>query len=197
MVTARLTAVLSSAVTVRLTLPTGPGRAPATTELCQASPIDAGSTIGSGTVSTREDADEDDEALTVTLGTLPSSVRTGSPDTTTVTIRDGDGTPPNHVRPSTPGPTCTRAGVGAMRPLRGSAWWRGCSDGEGFGPGRRPVDVVMERGAGQGSFTGAADARRQRAGALPTRRGVSRSGWRLRRAWRLGAVTVTDPDGDE
>ena len=81
MVTARLTAVLSSAVTVPLTLPTGPGRAPATTELCQASPIDAGSTIGTGTVSTREDADEDDETLTGTLGTLPSSVRTGSPDT--------------------------------------------------------------------------------------------------------------------
>ena len=85
MVTARLTAVLSSPVTVPLTLPTGPGRAPATTELCQASPIDAGSTIGTGTVSTREDADEDDETLTVDAGYAAFFGADGQPG-----HRDGD-----------------------------------------------------------------------------------------------------------
>ena len=126
-----------------------------------------------------------------------------------MTIRDGDGTPPNHVR----------AGVGVRRPLRGSAWWRGCSDGEGFGPGRRPVDVVMERGAGQlhrGGRRGvSALARSPRDGRVTLRVEVAtgvavpafekmsctfevRENVKGRpRPVALGAVTVTDPDGDE
>ena len=40
-------------------------------------------------------------------------------------------------------------GVGVLRPVRGSAWGRGCSDGDGLGRGRRPADVFMERAAGR------------------------------------------------
>ena len=101
MVTARLTAVLSSAVTVPLTLPTGPGRAPGTTELCL---VELGITDRRrvdhrhrhgiherGRGRGRRDAHGD-------AGYAAFFGSDGQPGhTATVTIRDGDGTPPNHV----------------------------------------------------------------------------------------------------
>ena len=44
-----------------------------------------------GTVTTNQDADENDETFTVALGNLPSSVTQGTPNSVQVTIRDDDG----------------------------------------------------------------------------------------------------------
>ena len=86
-VTATLTAVLSADVTIPLTLTAGTaedgdyGSLPSIT-------INGGATSGTGTVSTTEDADRDDETFMVALGTLPAAVTEGSPSSVEVTIRD-------------------------------------------------------------------------------------------------------------
>ncbi|MDE2655114.1 MAG: hypothetical protein OXI71_15020, partial [Gemmatimonadota bacterium] len=57
--------------------------------------ITAGSTSATGRITTTDDEDTDDETFTVALGsTLPSQVTAGSPNSVTVTITDGDDTPP-------------------------------------------------------------------------------------------------------
>ena len=55
--------------------------------------IDSGWTSGTGSVTTNQDADEDDETFTVALDTanLPSSVAAGTPSSVQVTISDDDG----------------------------------------------------------------------------------------------------------
>ena len=96
-VTATLASALGSDVTIPLTVT--PGTAEAGDHGTLASiVIDAGSTTGAGTVTTAQDADADDETFTVALGTLPASVRAGSPSSVDVTITDDDvtvGTPTN------------------------------------------------------------------------------------------------------
>ena len=47
-------------------------------------------TVFTGTITTDDDADTEDETFTVALGTLPSSVARGTPDSVEVTIQDGD-----------------------------------------------------------------------------------------------------------
>ena len=222
-VTAHLSSALSNAVTIPLTLTAGttePGDYGALSGIT----ISAGQTTGTGTVTTADDTDEDDETFTVALGTLPSAVTAGSPDSVTVTIRDttppnrapvvsascdpcvvqpggqvrltatasdADGDPLTYVwkapqgsfagtadaasarwrAPGEPGRVALRVevvrrawrhgvgcgfgrgergadGVGVVRPVRGSAWERGRPDGDGFGRGRRPADVFVERAAG-------------------------------------------------
>ena len=49
-----------------------------------------GSTSGTGTISTNEEADRDGETLTVALGSLPDSPTAGSPSSVTVTVTDDD-----------------------------------------------------------------------------------------------------------
>ncbi|MDE2663242.1 MAG: tandem-95 repeat protein [Gemmatimonadota bacterium] len=86
-VTARLSTTLSSSVTIPLTLTAG------TAEEDDFGPlsgieIDAGSTRGTGTISTTDDEDADSETFTVALGRLPSSLQAGSPGSVEVTIAD-------------------------------------------------------------------------------------------------------------
>lgn len=52
--------------------------------------INAGVTSGTGTITTAQDADTDDETFTVALGNVPSTVTAGSPNSVTVTINDDD-----------------------------------------------------------------------------------------------------------
>ena len=95
-VTARLSEALSSAVTIPLTLTAGsaePGDYGALSSIT----ISAGQTSGTGTISTTDDADTDDETFTVALGSLPSSVTAGNPSSVRVTIRDDDGGEPPSV----------------------------------------------------------------------------------------------------
>ena len=95
-VTATLSSALSSGVRIPLTLTAGTAE-PGDFGSLSSITIGAGSTSGTGTISTAEDADTDDETFTVALGALPSSVRPGSPSSVEVTISDddgGSGTPP-------------------------------------------------------------------------------------------------------
>ena len=52
--------------------------------------IDAGSSSGAATVTTAQDDDQDDETFTVALGSLPSSLAAGTPNSIEVTITDDD-----------------------------------------------------------------------------------------------------------
>ena len=106
-VTARLSEVLPSSVTVPLTLTAGTAEAEDYGSLANIT-VAYGQTTGTGTVSTAQDADEDDETFTVALGTMPSDVTPGSPPSVQVTIRDDDGggDPPE---PPENGPPTVRA----------------------------------------------------------------------------------------
>ena len=88
-VTARLSSALSSAVTIPLTVTAGTAE-PGDFGALESITIAGGSTSGTGTVATNEDADADDETFTVALGSLPSSVRAGSPWTVEVKVADPD-----------------------------------------------------------------------------------------------------------
>ena len=97
-VTARLSEVLETDVTIPLTL--SPGTAePTDYGTLPSIALTAGATRGTGTVTTAEDADEDDETFTVALGTLPPEVTEGIPSSVTVTIADDDGPGPTGNRP--------------------------------------------------------------------------------------------------
>ena len=91
-VTARLSRPLPSDITVLLTLRADSAE-PGDFGPLASIRIDAGSTSGTGTITANQDADYDDETFTVSLGTLPSSVRAGTPSSVTVTIRDDDSPP--------------------------------------------------------------------------------------------------------
>ena len=88
-VTARLSSALTSRVTIPLTVTAGtaePGDFGALASIV----IDSGSRTGTGRIATSDDADTDDETFTVALGSLPRSVRAGSPRAVEVTILDDD-----------------------------------------------------------------------------------------------------------
>ncbi len=88
-VRADLSAAKSAAVSVPVTLTAGtaePGDFGPLTSIV----IAAGSTSGTGTITTAQDDDTDDETFTVSLGTLPSSVSAGAPNSVTVRIADDD-----------------------------------------------------------------------------------------------------------
>ena len=88
-VTARLSSALANAVTIPLAVTAGtaePGDFGALASIT----IAGGSSTGTGTIATSEDADTDDETFTVALGSLPSSVTAGSPGAVEVTILDDD-----------------------------------------------------------------------------------------------------------
>ena len=86
-VTAELSAALGSAVTIPVTLSAGSAEDGDYGSLSSIR-IGSGSTTGTGTITTTADADTEDETFTVSLGSLPSSVTSGSPDSVTVTITD-------------------------------------------------------------------------------------------------------------
>ncbi len=91
-VSARLSTVLSGNVTIPLTL------TPATAESGDYGSlshitITGGALAGTGTITTTDDADLDDETFTVALGSLPPGVIAGSPSSVEVTISDTDQAP--------------------------------------------------------------------------------------------------------
>ena len=91
-VTATLTAALSEAVTIPLTVTRGTSEAGDHGTLGNIR-ISSGATSGTGTITTAADADTDDETFTVALGSLPASVGAGSPRSVAVTINDTTTTP--------------------------------------------------------------------------------------------------------
>ena len=92
-VTATLSPSLADDVTIPLTLTAGTAE-PDDYGSLESIMIAAGSTTGTGEVTTAADADHDDETFTVALGDLPSSVAAGTPSSVEVTIRDAGPAPP-------------------------------------------------------------------------------------------------------
>ena len=107
-VTATLSQALTSDVTIPLTLTPGTAESDDYGPLVSIA-IDSGSTVGTGAVTTTDDADADDETFTVALGSLPSSVAAGVPSSVEVTISDDDPAPP-----ARPGPPAVTAGDGTL-----------------------------------------------------------------------------------
>ena len=108
-VTARLSSSVSGGVTIPLTLSNGSAEDGDYGTLASIA-IAGGQTEGTGTITTYQDADFDDETFTVALGTLPASVQAGAVRSVEVTIADDDTRPkpavtlsasPNPVREGT------------------------------------------------------------------------------------------------
>ena len=89
-VTAGLSEALASSVTIPLTLAAGTAESDDYGSLASIT-VNAGVLTGTGTVTTAEDADQDDETFTVALGTLPARMTAGNPSSVEVRIRDDDG----------------------------------------------------------------------------------------------------------
>ncbi len=92
-VTARLSGTVPNSVTIPLALASGSAESGDYGTLASVT-ISGGQRIGTGTISTVEDDDEDDETFTVSLGTLPQGIIEGSPSSVVVTIRDEEVPPP-------------------------------------------------------------------------------------------------------
>ena len=86
-VTARLSRALSSNVTIPVTITDNTAESGDHGTLASIT-INSGETTGTGTITTKQDGDTEDETFTVSLGTLPSSVTAGIRDSVTVTITD-------------------------------------------------------------------------------------------------------------
>ena len=110
-VTATLSQALADDVTIPLTLTPGSAEAGDYGSLAGVT-IDAGSTTGTGKVTTADDADADDETFTVALGSLPASVAQGTPSSVDVTISDDDVAAP---APRRPGPIDVAPGDGMLQ----------------------------------------------------------------------------------
>ena len=98
-VTATLSRALSSSVTIPVTLADVTAESGDYGSLASIT-VSAGSTSGTGTISTNHDSGENDETFTVALGTLPSTVTAGSPSSVTVTIADDEGNIRVTLRPA-------------------------------------------------------------------------------------------------
>ena len=142
-VTVHLSEALSNSVTIPLTLTAGTAEAGDFGSLASIT-VDGGETTGTGTISTVEDADAEDETFTVSLGQLPSEVKAGDPSSVEVTIRDDN--PPSVRATCEP---CTVPRGGEVR-LRAEA-----SDPDGD-------SLSYEWSAAQGTFAGATDGQEAR-----------------------------------
>ena len=92
-VTATLSSALSGAVTIPVTVSTAsPNTAePGDVGTLTGITVGANSTTGTGTITTNQDGDKDDETFTVALGSsLPAGVTAGSPSSVRIRISDDD-----------------------------------------------------------------------------------------------------------
>ena len=88
-VTAHLSGPAAQALTVPVTLTPGTAETDDYGALAEIE-VAAGARYGEGTIATHADSDADDETFTVRLGSLPSTLRAGSPSSVEVTIDDVD-----------------------------------------------------------------------------------------------------------
>ena len=119
-VTAALSAALSADVAIPVTLTDGTAE-PADHGTLTSITISSGSLTGTGTITTNQDVDEADETFTVALGSLPSSVRAGSPNSVQLTIVDDDAAlPPDVSLSAQPNPVTEGSSVTVTATLTAS-----------------------------------------------------------------------------
>ena len=146
-VTAELSAALSNSVTIPLELTAGSAESGDFGALASIT-VSGGQTTGTGTISTTDDADSDDETFTVALGRLATEVTAGDPSSVEVTILDGDSPPPPQLNnPPTVQANCQPCTVPRGGEVQLSA---DASDPDGD-----PISYGW--GATEGTFTGATD----------------------------------------
>ena len=145
-VSVNLSETLSNSVTIPLALTPGSAESGDFGSLASIT-VSGGQTTGTGTISTVDDADEEDETFTVSLGTLPADVMAGSPSSVAVTIQDDDFTPLPANNPPTVRASCSPCSVPRRGDVRLEAT---ASDPDGDA-------VSYEWSAAQGTFTGATD----------------------------------------
>ena len=92
-VTATLSRALTANLVVPITITRGSAEAGDVGSLTSIT-INSGATSATGTITTAQDTDSADETFTVALGTLPTTVAAGTPNSATVTITDDDPGPP-------------------------------------------------------------------------------------------------------
>ena len=124
-VTATLSAALGRPVTIPLATTAGSAEA-GDFASPQTVTVAAGETSGTAVLTTADDGDEDDETLTVSLGSpLPPGLRAGTPASVEVTIGDSDEAaqsppgPPPPTEPPPPGPPTGPAGTPPPTPPPG------------------------------------------------------------------------------
>ena len=128
-VTALLSAAVSGGVTIPLTITDNTAESGDHGPLASIS-IASGATSGTGTITTNQDADTDNEIFTVALNTaiLPSTVTAGTPSSVQITINDDDAPPvetPTDPPPDTPtdgGPAGTEQVEREPEPLQLALW---------------------------------------------------------------------------
>ena len=190
-VTATLSAALGSNVTIPVTI-TDNSAEPADHGTLTSIAINSGATTGTGTITTAQDADGNDETFTVALGSsLPAGVTAGTPSSVRITIRDDEGTPAVSLSVSrNPVPEGEWLGVTACLKLgSGSA---------AVPAGTVRIPVVLSHGTSENgdwgsSMSGHSD------GSLPirTREFISISGSHQKSCGTIGIPTHEDSDEDD
>ena len=223
-VTARLSETLANSVTIPLELAAGSAESDDFGALASIT-ISGGRTTGTGTISTAQDADEDDETFTVALGGLPQQVTAGDPSSVEVTILDDDSPPPPSSNdPPTVQATCQPCAVprGGEVQLRADAsdpdgdpisygWgaalgtFSGATDGQDarwtapglIGTVVIRVEVADGRGGTAAAEVGVDVVNRPPVFGSPLRFQIAENRDGRGTPVTLGVIPVTDPDGDD
>ena len=196
-VTATLTAAAQTAVDIPVTLTAGTAE-PGDYGALSSIRIPRGSTTGTATITTTRDDDTDKETFTVALGTLPSGVTAGAPNSVTVTINDfvwiSLSAAPN---PVTEGSDVTITAT-ASRALRiGTAFFLGLTadtaETEDYGT-LEAIEILTGRTSGTGTITTNQDDDTDDETFTVS---LAEDNHPFYRAGTPGSVTVTITDDDE
>ena len=146
-VRATLATALSEAVTVPLTVTRGTSEDGDHGSLASIG-IPAGGTSATGTISTTDDADGDDETFTVALGSLPSGLAAGSASSVEVTIADSGAQQQQSTEP------LTAAFENVPSEHDGTAFTFDLTLSEAPGAGNLPVAASFKVAPGKASVSG-------------------------------------------
>ena len=150
-VTATLATAMAEAVTIPLTVTRGTSEDGDHGSLASIT-LPAGGTSATGTISTTDDADGDDETFTVALGSLPSGLTAGSASSVEVTITDSGAQQQQQQQQPTAPLTAAFAGVPSEHD--GTAFTFDLTLSEAPAAGNLPVAASFKVAPGTASVSG-------------------------------------------